>query len=152
MDDVEVTILNRQRSHPVDARGLAGFARRLAEIVPPDEAERLGVCLVSDRRMRDYNRRYRGRRSTTDVLAFPWDGCTDEEGRAHLGDIVISVPRAALQAREAGHSLSRELRVLLLHAYLHLLGYDHEADEGAMLRLQRRLERRLLRPRRGGAR
>jgi len=76
------------------------------------------------------------------VLAFP-DG---EDG--YLGDIVVSVPRAVAQAREAGHSLARELAALVVHGYLHLLGYDHETDRGRMMRRQSVLLRRLLK--RGG--
>ncbi len=60
----------------------------------------------------------------------------------HLGDIVIATGVAARQAREAGHSVATELRVLALHGLLHLLGYDHEHDQGAMARMERRLRRR----------
>jgi probable rRNA maturation factor len=63
-----------------------------------------------------------------------------------LGEIVISVPQAARQAEAYGHSLARELRVLVIHGYLHLLGYDHEVDDGTMMRLQARLARALLPP------
>ena len=107
----------------------------------------MGVCLVGDRAMRAVNRRHRAKDATTDVLSFPAGRTPDPERLRHLGDILISVPQAARQARAAGHPLERELRVLLLHGYLHLLGYDHERDDGTMLRLQRKLERRLL-PRR----
>jgi probable rRNA maturation factor len=62
--------------------------------------------------------------------------------RPHLGDIVIARGIAARQARAAGHALSTELRVLALHGLLHLLGYDHERDEGKMARVERRLRRR----------
>ena len=58
--------------------------------------------------------------------------------------ILISVAQAARQARAAGHSLARELRLLVIHGYLHLLGYDHEVDNGTMMRLQSRLAKRLL--------
>ncbi len=111
--------------------------------MPPDRSNRLAVCLVSDRRMRELNRRFRDRDATTDVLSFP-SGAPDPDGGHHLGDIVVSVQRADAQARERGHDLSRELRILLIHGYLHLLGYDHELDGGRMLRLQRRLVRRLV--------
>ncbi len=126
---------------------------RLAREVPPPKADSLTLCLVSERKMREYNRFFRGQDRSTDVLSFADDGEPDPEGKVHLGDIVISVPTAARQARVAGHSLTRELRVLALHGYLHLLGYDHERDGGKMMRLQRRLERKLLpRPRRGAGR
>jgi probable rRNA maturation factor len=141
---LEVTVLNRQRARRVGVPGLAAFVRRLAEAAPAGGADRVGICLVGDGRMREMNRRHRGKDATTDVLSFPAGGAPDPEGGRHLGDIVISVPQAARQAREAGHGLPRELRVLLLHGWLHLLGHDHETDGGTMRRLERRLERRLL--------
>lgn len=112
----------------------------------------MAVCLVSDRRMREYNRKFRHQDRTTDVLSFPGGEEPLPEGGRHLGDIVIAVPRAAAQASEAGHSLARELRILVLHGYLHLLGHDHDTDDGAMMRLERRLVRRLLVSRTGKAR
>jgi probable rRNA maturation factor len=140
---VEVTIVNRQRSRRVYSRPLASFVTTLAKRLPPPRADRLAVCLVSDDRMRRLNRQFRGVDRTTDVLAFPADELSLPEGGCHLGDIVISVPRAAEQARVEGHSFSKELKILLVHGYLHLLGYDHETDRGVMLRTQRRLLRAL---------
>lgn len=81
---------------------------------------------------------------TTDVLSF-----SQREGRFPqiqpqvLGDIVISLPKAERQAREAGHSLPREIDRLLVHGLLHLLGYDHERGPAEALRMQRK-ERQLL--------
>jgi probable rRNA maturation factor len=144
---VVVTVWNRQRGRRVDAAGLRRFVGRLAEALPAGDRGSLAVCLVGDRAMRAANRRHRGKDATTDVLSFPAGEGPDPEGSGHLGDILISVPRAALQAREAGHALDREVRVLALHGYLHLLGHDHERDDGTMMRLQRRLVGRLL-PRR----
>lgn len=143
-------MLNRQRGRRVSREGLARFVVRLSREVPPRGADSVTLCLVSERKMREYNRVYRGLDRPTDVLSFGDDGEPDPEGRVHLGDIVISVPTAAHQARAAGHSLARELRILAIHGYLHLLGYDHERDRGRMMRLQRRLERKLL-PRPAGA-
>lgn len=62
--------------------------------------------------------------------------------RRHLGDIVIARGVAARQARDAGHALATELRILALHGLLHLLGYDHEKDAGEMARVEKRLRRR----------
>ena len=58
-----------------------------------------------------------------------------------MGDILISVPTARRQAAEAGHPVEREIRILLLHGLLHCMGYDHETDDGAMERLERKLRR-----------
>jgi len=96
------------------------------------------------------NRTYRGVDTATDVLSFPADrlpgpGPRDAYvGRApvHLGDIVIARGVARRQARAQAHAESTEWRVLALHGLLHLLGYDHEADNGAMRRLEQRLRRR----------
>jgi probable rRNA maturation factor len=141
---LEVLVLNRQRKRRVDAAALRRFMLRLIRLQPPSEADDIALCLVSDRRMREYNLRFRGLDETTDVLSFPGEGEKDPEGNVHLGDIVVSVCSAARQARMHGHSLPRELKLLALHGYLHLLGYDHELDSGEMARAQRRLERRLL--------
>lgn len=144
---MDVTVLNRQRARRVDGRRLGAFVERLAEEFPPGRGDELAVCLVSDSRMRNFQQRYRGRDDTTDVLSFAGEPAPGPEGSTHLGDIVISVPTAARQARDAGHTLDRELRLLAVHGYLHLLGFDHERDDGTMARLQRRLVRRLM-PRR----
>jgi len=141
---LEVTVLNRQRGHGVNCAELAEFVRRLNAAAPAERADSLAVCLVSDRKMRELNRRYRGKDSATDVLAFPAGAAVHEEEARHLGDIVISVTTAERQAVEARHPLRRELQLLALHGYLHLLGYDHERDDGTMLRVQDRLARRLL--------
>ncbi|MCP4201337.1 MAG: rRNA maturation RNase YbeY [bacterium] len=89
--------------------------------------------------MRRLNRAFRGKDRPTDVLSFP--GETTMDG-IHLGDIAVSVPAARRQALERGHSVERELKVLLLHGVLHCLGHDHETDSGEMDRLERRLRRR----------
>ena len=114
-----------------------GLSRWLAEAAPRSARGEVGVALVSSRRIRDLNRTYRRKDAATDVLSFPVE---DDEGA--LGDLVIALPVARRQAREAGHSLATELRVLALHGLLHLLGHDHERDHGEMARLERRLRRR----------
>jgi probable rRNA maturation factor len=141
---VQVTVLNRQRRHRVAARPLVAFVERAGRELPPEEPASLVVCLVSDRRMRELNRHFRHRDGTTDVLSFADGEPVAPGAERHLGDVVISVQTASRQARDRGHSLSRELKLLALHGYLHLLGYDHETDGGRMMRLQGRLERRLL--------
>jgi probable rRNA maturation factor len=94
------------------------------------------LALVADARVRALNRRFRHKNQSTDVLSFP----AEEPGQ--LGDVVIATGVARRQAAAAGHSLQTELRVLALHGLLHLLGYDHEADDGAMGRVERRLRLR----------
>lgn len=105
-----------------------------------DPAE-VSVILTDNEGIRELNREYRGKDSPTDVLSFPLYGPEEdieiiEDGRAELGDIVISLERAAAQAMEIGNTFEREVMFLCVHSVLHLLGYDHEtseADERAMI-------------------
>jgi probable rRNA maturation factor len=112
-----------------------GLSRWLARVAPASARGDLAIALVADSRMRVLNRSYRRKDYPTDVLSFEGDG---------LGDLVIAKGVAARQAREAGHSLQTELRVLALHGLLHLLGYDHEdrKDNGRMARVEARLRRK----------
>ena len=112
-------------------------------------AETLTVLtLTGDEHLREYNRRYRGLDEPTDVLAFAAQETPKDQrfqappGTEHwLGDIVISLPRARRQAREAGHPVNDEVRLLAVHGFLHLLGYDHAepAEETAMTALTNRI-------------
>ncbi len=106
------------------------------------------LTLTSDAHLREYNRRYRGRDEPTDVLAFAaQEKPTDQRfqappGTEHwLGDIVISLERARQQARQGGRSIDAEVRLLAVHGFLHLLGYDHaeRADERKMSELSERI-------------
>jgi probable rRNA maturation factor len=98
------------------------------------------VLLTTDAYLRKLNRQFRGNDKATDVLSFPAGGIGAEE---IAGDLAISVPTALKQAVEQGHSLSTEIKVLILHGLLHLAGHDHEADEGRMARRERQLRSKL---------
>ena len=128
-----------------------GLSRWLARVAPARASGQVNVAVVSDARVRALNRRYRHRDSATDVLSFPY--APDRLGRRQrspraghgpvcLGDIVIARGVAVRQARANGHDERTELRVLALHGLLHLLGYDHHSDDGAMFRLERRLRKK----------
>ena len=141
-----------------------GVSRWLARVAPARARGTLSVALVSDATVRALNRTYRGVDRTTDVLSFA--GTTNPKPRVpspksripnpkpripnpkpripivFLGDIVIARGVARRQARAAGHSELTELRVLALHGLLHLLGYDHEGDNGRMREVESRLRRK----------
>jgi probable rRNA maturation factor len=147
-----------ERGRPLAVRGLAAWLRRIA---PARARGVVSLALVSDERVRELNRTYRRKDYATDVLSFPvfarsrtgrakaWRAKPDRTSASaassvverFLGDIVIARGVASRQAREARHSEQTELRVLALHGLLHLLGYDHERDNGQMMRLERRLRR-----------
>jgi len=101
------------------------------------------VLLTTDAAIRKFNRQFRGKNKATDVLSFPAEGL-GAQGIA--GDLAISVTTALSQAAEQRHSLSTEIKVLVLHGLLHLAGYDHEIDEGKMARRERRLRAKLKLP------
>jgi probable rRNA maturation factor len=136
-DGLSVVLLNRQRRRAVSAPRLRRVLRRAAAAL--SVRGELALVLAGDGLVRRLNRDYRGKDRSTDVLSFPGEG-----GEAGLGDIVISVAKAERNARAFGRSLAQELDVLALHGFLHVLGYDHETDDGTMDRVEGRLRRRLL--------
>ena len=86
--------------------------------------------------MKALNRQFRGKDKVTDVLSFP------SGARGFLGDVVIAAGVAKKQAKASGHGLNVEIRILALHGLLHLLGYDHDADDGKMARVEARLRKK----------
>jgi probable rRNA maturation factor len=125
--EVLVTVRGAPSAARVRAWALSLLFRARAKRV------RLSILLCGDARMRGLNREWLGMDLPTDVLSF------SSGERDFLGDIVIDIPYAARQARRRGHTFSREVQILLAHGLLHLLGYDHEKDDGAMFRRQRRI-------------
>ena len=102
----------------------------------------VSVLLTGDKEIRRLNREFRHKDHSTDVLSFPAPAAAGNgHGRA-AGDLAISVETAARQAEEFGHPLADELQVLVLHGLLHLAGYDHESDQGEMVRKETALRRR----------
>ena len=112
------------------------FLRRLASFLDPPDGD-LAVLFCDDAEIARLNARWTGKKGPTDVLSFPGGGAT-AEGRVHIGDIAISVETASRAACAARRSLTREVETLLAHGMLHLLGFDHETDDGTMLKLQAR--------------
>lgn len=120
------------------AAGARGLARWLRAIAPAKARGALAIAIVTDAHIQRLNRTYRRRNTATDVLSFP------AGTPGVLGDVVIARGIAARQAREHGHPLETELRILALHGLLHLIGYDHEdvSDGGRMGRAEERLRRK----------
>jgi probable rRNA maturation factor len=138
-----IEVVNRQRRVAIDEERWRQLAERAVKKIGVKDAGTT-VAFVSDRAMRELNRRWRGKRGTTDVLSFPVEQEEWEQGEGRtLGDVVISVERAAKQAAENGLTLDEEIAQLILHGLLHLCGYDHETDAGEMNALELSLRRRL---------
>jgi probable rRNA maturation factor len=136
-----------------EARGLGGWLSRIA---PRSARGVVTIAILSDSKVKALNKRFRGLDHATDVLSFPssarghsekWSGKTRgkapiRKGPKLLGEIVIARGIAQKQAKNLAHSTRIELRVLALHGLLHLLGYDHEIDDGKMARAEARLRRK----------
>ncbi len=151
-------IINRQRRVPVATRPLTDFLGRVRSALRLSDRD-LTVCLVSDASIASLNREFRGKPGPTDVLSFPANGhaalrrarlsssspsfTSSPSSTSYLGDIAISPEAARRNAARFGRTLPQELRVLMLHGVLHLLGYDHETDRGRMDRVERRLRAEL---------
>jgi probable rRNA maturation factor len=156
-------IVNRQSRIPIPLPDLDKFisrARRRLHL-PKDS---FTVCLVTDAEIARWNRAYRGKSGPTDVLSFPTNARKPRHARSqdkrarvddpfhtadsnhaakYLGDIAIAPAVAKRNAGRFGRAFDDEMRILILHGILHLMGYDHEADDGQMERLDNRLRREL---------
>ena len=163
-------ILNRQRGIRVSIGMLDQFATRACKLLCLP-ADAVTVCLVTDREMARWNHAYRQKRGPTDVLSFPFNprlfhaampgkpngrptagkgrrsarlrAVDGEPDAAYLGDIAIAPSVARRNALRFGRTLEDEMRILILHGMLHLMGYDHETDSGQMDRRERSLRRSL---------
>jgi probable rRNA maturation factor len=150
-------ILNRQRAVRLSTRALESFLHRVRRELDLKQAQ-VTVCLVSDAEIAGMNESFRKKRGPTDVLSFPAvklrqpgrskrshfsSASSSAESDTSLGDIAIAPAVAKRNAKNCGRTLPAELKILILHGVLHLLGFDHEADHGEMDRTEKKLRRRL---------
>lgn len=151
-------ILNRQRRMRVPVPALEKFLARACRTLRLPGGS-FTVCLVSDAEISRWNAAYRGKQGATDVLSFPANGkrtigrkTSSRKSRknvpipfsprdSYIGDIAIAPAVARRNAKTFGRAFEDEIRILLLHGMLHLMGYDHETDTGQMDRRERRLRR-----------
>ena len=132
-----IEILNQQRRHKINIQRFRGLLRRLIEHYNLESPE-IVLAFVNNKPIQELNRKFLKRDRPTDVLSFPL-GKKGPDGKYYLGDIIISVPKSYKQAADKKHSLERELEILTIHGFLHLLGYEHkegmEAEEGKIRNL-----------------
>lgn len=119
--------LDNQTTLAVDLEAL----EKIAETLSGKEVE---LIIANDATMQELNAQYRGKNSTTDVLSFPMEDPFAEQSifGMPLGSIIIAESFVKEKAAEFGHSIQDELSLLFIHGMLHLLGYDHEKDDGEM--------------------
>jgi probable rRNA maturation factor len=138
-----IEVVNRQRRRKIVAKQWREFTERALRALGGDQRSAT-IVFVSDDAIRKLNRRFRGKSLATDVLSFPAGAeFFEEENGSRLGDVVISVERAAAQAKANRLSFSGEVEQLILHGLLHLCGYDHETDKGEMNRIELKLRRKM---------
>ena len=147
-DKIKVIITNDQKEIKIPT-GVRMLIRRCCNAVLINEhfegSAEISVRFVDDEIIHELNREYRHVDRSTDVLSFPLgeNGVYDinhDTGAKILGDIVISMQHAVMQAELYGHSLQREIAFLTLHSMLHLLGYDHEAEGLERVRMREKEE------------
>jgi probable rRNA maturation factor len=131
-----IEVVNRQRGKKIATTAWVKRTSEMLGAMGKPEASAT-IAFVSDRRIRELNKQFRGIDKTTDVLSFP----SDEPDQ--LGDIAISISTATRQAQENGLTLNEEIAQLILHGLLHLDGYDHETDDGEMNRVELKLRKKL---------
>ena len=138
-----IELINRQRARKINAKRWREFAEQALQTIDSTK-QSVTIVFVSDAAIKKLNRQFRGKNYSTDVLSFPTKAEDFEsDNQSHLGEVVISVERAAAQAKENGLTFSNEVEQLILHGLLHLSGYDHEADNGEMNRLELKLRKKL---------
>ena len=135
-----VVIRMEDQSKKVSAATLSAFLRRAQRSV--GLSGRVHVLITANEQMRKLNRRFRGKNKPTDVLSFP-ASAEVQSPESHAGDLAISLEIARANAKQLGHSVEDEIKVLLLHGVLHLAGHDHESDNGEMAALEERLRTKL---------
>lgn len=141
MSSTESLVLFRRTPVRLRRAAIQQFARTLRDRVAAGRG--FGCLITDDRELRRLNREFLGKDYATDVLSFPDPSGPGIASDRTLGEIAISADRAAAQAREFGHSLEDEIRILMLHGLLHLKGMDHERDSGRMARAEASWRRKL---------
>ncbi len=122
-------VLPKLNEQVLETAALAALEQQAA-----GEDAALSILLTNDAHIQELNRDYRGYDKPTDVLSFEAHERDPETGLLYLGDIIISLARAAAQAEQGGHPLLAEVQLLVVHGVLHLLGHDHaEAEEKALM-------------------
>ncbi|SRR5229473_2695349 len=137
-----IEVVNRQRKKKIEPEAWTTIASEMLKAIGKSQSSAT-VAFVSDTKIRELNRKFRGIDSATDVLSFPDAATTRQRQGQNLGDIAVSVEQAERQAKENGLRFQEEISQLILHGLLHLCGYDHETDNGEMNRLELRLRKKL---------
>ncbi|WP_226846713.1 rRNA maturation RNase YbeY [Dehalogenimonas etheniformans] len=149
---IDITI-DKEFKKALSVPWLRGIARRILIAQCAEASSEVGIYITGQDKIRELNRVYRSKDCPTDVLSFSFfvkeasaDATTHPDfpivanSGINLGEVVISLPQAEIQAVEYGHSLKKELARLLIHGIMHLLGFDHEVEADAVIMEDRELQ------------
>ncbi len=140
-----IVVILERKVDAVSASTLERFVSRARRAV--GLRGRVNVLITGNSAIRKLNHKFRGKNKSTDVLSFPSESAADRAGKAKsAGEIAISADIALQSSFRLGHPVSTELKILILHGVLHLAGFDHERDNGAMARKEDKLRRQLRLP------
>jgi len=145
---LNLEIVSRQRKIKVSKKRLSKIVRKIIKILREyGELKKfnvenfhiltISVVLIGNKKMKEINFKYRGKRSTTDVLSFPYLEANNNLKELYLGEILIDPLQAKIQAKNYGVSLWQEITRLLIHGILHLIGYDHEVSANEAKKMRR---------------
>jgi rRNA maturation RNase YbeY len=151
---IQVNLKTYQRRWQIDPAAIQRYLQKVWKTITSSiqisssKQPEVSVVFLNQQQMQKYNHQYRKKNYPTDVLSFPADfsgaRASLPADDPYLGDILLCVDKAQENAAAAGHSINREVQILLLHGVLHLLGYDHETDHGEMDALEGKLRKRLI--------
>ena len=127
-----IEVFNNQRKIKIDTARFKTFSENIAGKITETSNKYFTIAFISDRKMRELNKQFRGKNSTTDVLSFPFEPDEFDTDENNLGEIIISAEQAERQAIENHLTFEQEIKQLILHGVLHLCGFDHETDDGEM--------------------
>ncbi len=136
---MKINVLNFQKKYWLNIGKFKKLLKDLMNFYDIENTE-VTLALVDNKTIKKLNQKFLKRNYPTDVLSFPINE-KNINGSYYLGDIIISVPQAFNQCFKLNHGLEREIEILTIHGFLHLIGYDHETDRGEMRKEEEKLHR-----------
>jgi len=121
-----IEIINQQKRHKINKNNFKNLLKRLVEFYKLEDPD-VTLAFVNNGTIKELNNRFLNKNAPTDVLSFPINE-KGADGKFYLGDIIICVPQASKQCFSKKHDLEREMELLTIHGFLHLLGFEHFAE------------------------
>lgn len=134
--------VNQQAGKKISSKIWQQWLEKIARILKINKKLEISIAIVGEAVIKKLNKAHLGKNQVTDVLSFGEGDSKFKSGDGYLGEIIICYPQAARQAKRVKHSTNKELELLLIHGFLHLLGYDHEKPKEN--KMMRELEQKIM--------